>query len=127
MIKTPDLPAIGVVALLALDSQFLLVHILLGMTGITGLFRVLVGGGQVTLFAGGDRMQANQREARQVVIETHFLAPAILIVAVLALLALLAAMSIIVFVAAVAIHRQLFLVRVALVATAAGGLLMLAI
>src|ERR1700688_4865942 len=81
MIEHPQCPAVRGMASVALFAQSTLVHVvLLVAIDATGL-GVAEGLGTVALGAAHDVMQAQQREARQVMVETDLAVPVLLAVA----------------------------------------------
>lgn len=78
-------------------------------------------------FLARDRgMEANEREMRHIMVKPYLLTPALVIMTILAGLALLTLMYIIVFMAIVAGGTDLDLIGIALMASATGGILVLA-
>lgn len=95
VIELPGLPTVGVVARRAVLAEPVLVDIVLAMTGRALQRRIFVGRVGMTVLAGGRGMRAEQREARQVMLEFHLLAPAAFVVAGLAIAPFLAVMDIV--------------------------------
>src|SRR5256886_1396142 len=90
VVELPHLPAVRRVASGAVPAQIPLVHVVLAMAVDTLLADVAVLAGQMTLLARNRDVQADQRKAREVVIEAHAGAPARRRVALIAFLAELA-------------------------------------
>lgn len=80
----------------------------------------------MAFLTGSCRVQSNQREMRYIMVKPHFLAPPPVIVAVLAELTLLTLMYIIIFMAIVTSHADLYLIWIALMASATRGIFMFA-
>lgn len=70
----------------------------------------------MTFLAGHGGVQANQGEARDIVLEFHALAPALLVMAFVALLALFTLMHIVNFMAGITIGLELCLIYMGFVA-----------
>lgn len=95
VLKTPERPAVGVVTGTAFRAEAFLVHVY-GLMAACALQRgVLVLGGQMACLARRRRMQADQREAGQVVVKKYLLPPSGFIVTAAAFLALLAFMNVV--------------------------------
>ena len=93
-------------------TQFLPVHIISAVAGQTLEFCVLERRGQVAFLAGHDGMHANQRKARQVMVETDFITPASFAMTCSALLAFLSGMYIIGTMARMTFPDRLLLLQV---------------
>lgn len=114
-------------AALAIDSQAATVLVILPVTAVTPCFRVTIGSPvKMTFLARGHRVQAQERETCEIVIEAHANLPAFLVVAALTLLSLLAFVHVVGAMATDAGHVCLMLFRVALVAGYALEVLVLA-
>jgi len=74
MIEAPASPAVGIVAKRAIGPQPTFVKLVLVATSARRAC-VLERGGAMALLAGHDRMAADQRKARQIVIEADRLVP----------------------------------------------------
>src|SRR5205823_540118 len=107
VVELPHLPAVRRVASSAVLAQIPLVHVVLAMAVDTLLADVAVLAGQMTLLARNRDVQADQRKAREVVIEAHAGAPARRRVALIAFLAELAGVHVVGPVAAHAFGGQL--------------------
>lgn len=83
MVKLPEFPAVGVVALLALRTELAFVHITFGVAGGACGLGILERRRGVTFFAYGSGMHADEREASGVVIKHHLAAPGSFVVAAL--------------------------------------------
>ena len=69
VVEAPHAPAVGVVAQCATVPQGALVDVVLFMAGVAGEGGQLVAGVQVAFLAGYRGVQADEREARHVVVE----------------------------------------------------------
>lgn len=127
VIEDPHRPAVGVVAVLALNSQRCLVFIVVPVAAHALQFGILESGRQMAFFTGHRGVQAKQGEAGQVVIENNTVAPAGHLMAALTLLAFLSLVNIIRLVAAETGGREVFIVNVAAMTGVAQQLLMLAL
>ena len=107
VIKTPDIPSVRVVTHGTRLSQTPLVFVVLLVASNALAAYVFIGRCQVTVLTGHDRVQAQKRKPRDVVIEPHTLAPGPLVVTILAALALLALVHIVHLVARMALEWQL--------------------
>ena len=76
VIKTPEHPAVGVVACTAFRPQALFMRILFRVTGRTGAGSASEYAGHVTFLAGDDGMLPDKRKPGEVVIEPYVLRPA---------------------------------------------------
>ena len=125
VVEAPHLPAVGVVAITAVLAQSLLMGIIRAMACRAVDGSISIGGRGVAGLAGCDRVQAHQRESRQVVVEEDLPVPPTLIVATLALLAFLAFVDVVRPMAAQAGTVEPFRVDVPVVRVLAGKLLVL--
>lgn len=89
MVECPHAPPVWVMTLPAGRSQPIFVRIILLVARGAFEFGILKSGRKVTLLARYDGVQTDQGETGQVVIEGHFLFPALFIVASLAALSFL--------------------------------------
>ena len=121
VIKVPLLPAARVVTLLALNAEPLLVLVVLAVARVAIGLGVLELRRGVAVLAGDFRVLAEQRKARQAVVEPGLL-PARLVVARLALWAELPFVLVVLAVTGDAGRRELLLVDEPLVAADAGDL-----
>jgi Ethanolamine utilization protein EutJ (predicted chaperonin) len=80
---------------LAVGAEPLAMHIIILVTRVAVARHIAEHSRQVTLLAGSDCMQSDQREMRHVVIETQLFRPAALVMTTAALLTQLAGMNII--------------------------------
>jgi hypothetical protein len=103
MVEYPQGPPVRVVALSATRAQALAVLVVTFMAIDTRRRRIFVSGGNVALFTRRYRVQPDQRECRNVVLEEYLRTPRPLVVAATALLTLLTLVDIVLLVAAVAI------------------------
>ena len=99
VIKGPQLPVVRGVTGGASGSKAALVRVILGMAVVAAGSGALIVRRDVARLAGHHRVQAVQWEARQVVVEGHFLRPADCSVASCAFIAKLAGMDVIPLVA----------------------------
>ncbi len=99
VVEAPEDPAIRVVTQVAFRAQTAFVVVFGLMAADTLQGRIFVFLRQVAFFAGGRRMQSDEGEARKIMVEEDFGAPARHIVTVLALLPLLALMYIVLLMA----------------------------
>src|SRR3990172_1699684 len=125
MVEAPQGPAVGVVAGAALRAKSPLVVVIRPVAIDAAYGRVLVPRRRMTLLARGDRVEPDEGEAREVVVEEHLGPPALLVVALLANLALLASVHVVHLVAPVAVRFQLRIVCGAPVAGVASDVLVL--
>lgn len=95
VIKTPDLPAIGGVALLTVLTQFTLMLVIRFVTGKAFYRSILVAGRQMAFFTGDYRMKPNERETGDVMFKAYFGLPAFNVMTFIAFLALLSFMWIV--------------------------------
>ncbi len=119
VVETPELPTVRVVAGPASTTEAALVDIVVCMAGIARMRRVLEHHRLVAFLARYDSVQAEKRETRQLVIESHLGRPARRIVARPAALALLFSMDVVRQMAAVTIAGKLFLAQHSTMAAAA--------
>ena len=112
MIKFPELPALGVMTGITFRPQPLFMDIPphVAVHAFRRSFLVLCR--KMTVFTGGHRMNARQREFRFIVIELDPLAPALLIVTLVTFFSLLSLVNIIRLVTVITKLTQLFLVGV---------------
>ena len=108
VIEQPYTPAIGVMALLAGDTEASLVDIVFFMASVAGNVRVLESRREMAFLARNDRMQADKRKLGQVVHEGHFAFPSLLAVALFATLAFLSFVGVGLLMAGDALRFQLF-------------------
>jgi hypothetical protein len=106
VVKGPQPPTIGVVALLAMYPQGSVVAVVVLVAAPTGLCRALIRRCDMALFTGCCRVQADEGEVRQVVVEQHAVPPATLVVAGSAPLTQLAGVSVVGAVAAMTVAPQ---------------------
>jgi hypothetical protein len=116
----PEVPAVRVVAIGTVIAKMLFVRIILFVTVNAVAGGILEGRSAMTAFAGRDRMQSDQRETGQVMLETHICPPAALVVTTFTILSLLSPMSVVQAMTAVTVERQLFPFHGAGVAFVAG-------
>ena len=107
VVKTPDIPSVRVVTHGTRLSQTALVFVILLVASNALVSYVFIGRCQVTVLTGHDRVQAQKRKPRDVVIEPHTLTPGPLVVTILAAPALLALVHIVHLVARMALKWQL--------------------
>src|SRR5258705_10300662 len=111
VVEIPDAPAVRRMATRAIGAEAALVHVI-ALVAVDALRAdVAVGPRDVALLAGHGDVQADERKARQVVIESHVLVPARGRVALRAVLAELARVHVARAVAAVAFGRGLVRLR----------------
>lgn len=107
VIETPEGPAVRVVTQPAFRSEPLFVGITFFVTLGTFERGSLEGGGEMAFFAGHDRMLADKRELRQIMVKEYFFGPAAGIVTAFALVAQASLVNVVALVAPVAGHAQL--------------------
>ena len=95
VIEAPARPARRRVAALASSAERALVGVVAGVASLAGLRGGAIRIVEMAFGAGHSRVQAGEREARQVMIEAQAFAPALVLVTVVAAVALLAAMRIV--------------------------------
>ena len=112
MIKFPELPALGVMTGITFRPQPLFMDIPphVAVHAFRRSFLVLCR--KMTVFTGGHRMNARQREFRFIVIELDSLAPALLVVTLVAFFPLLSLVNIVRLVTVITKLAQLFLVGI---------------
>lgn len=122
VIELPDAPAVGRVAGSTVRTER--AHVFVGclVAVVAVRLRALVGARQVTLFAGYDHMQTDQRKVAQIVVERDVDLPAIDEVAVHAIRSELSAMHILRSMAAHAIRGEFLRGELCGVAAVAGDL-----
>ncbi len=108
VVESPQAPAIGVVTEPAFCTQAPFMIIIPHVATHTVRACVLIGWRQVTGTAGGDGMQPDQREFREVMVEGNLRYPTCLVVALVTAGSLLASVDITVLVTTVA-HAVQFL------------------
>lgn len=123
MIKAPYLPAIRIMALLAVFAELSLVLIICFVTRITFYRGFFVICRKMALLTGYNGMQANQRETGNIMLKTDFFLPPTFIVAFIAYFPLFAFMRIIKLVASVAVGFHLRPINKFLVACGTFGIL----
>lgn len=126
MVKSPYTPVIGIVARLTLPSHPALMHIVFFVTAHAIPVQILVLVIDMTLLAGQGRMQAEQGEFGDVVIEHHLFLPVVCIMTILAVFALLPFMHVVLAMTRIALHAGLVFIGVTCVAVFAGGFFVLA-
>ena len=111
MVETPESPAIGIVARPAFRTQTaFMVRIL--MTSDASRLHVLERRRLVTFLARHHRMLADEREAREIMVECNLLAPVRLVMTLLAAVSQLSLVRIVLFVTGVAVPTQLVAVNI---------------
>ncbi len=121
VVEPPDRPAVWCVAGAASAAKTAFVMCVAVAAG-TGSRCVLVGSRLVTLFAWNDGVLAEKWKAREIVVESHFFAPACLVMALLAGRPELACVRVVLFVAGHAGCSELIFVEIAgVTGFAAGG------
>lgn len=84
VVKLPEFPAVGVVALLALRAELAFMHITFGVAGSTCALGILECCRDMTFFAYGGGVHADEREAGGVVVKHDLATPGGFVVAALA-------------------------------------------
>ena len=101
VVKAPDQPGVGIVAVCAFLSQPKFVYIIGAMAVITGSAGVAKHGGGMAGLAAEYSMLADEWKTAQVMVESNFMWPGNFIMALVTFVALLIFMDIVLFVAAV--------------------------
>ena len=95
VIELPDLPAVRVVTQPALRPEPPEMDVLLAVAAVACDARILVARRRVALLAGGDGVEAQQRETREIVLEEDAHGPTSLVVAGVAAAALLSSVNVV--------------------------------
>jgi len=107
MVEAPEAPSVRVVALAAGAAEVATVSVVVLVTSVAVAACVFVSRGEVTLLTRHHRVESQQGESRQIVIEEDSCVPRFLAVTAAAFRALLAAVHIVVSVAALAAAAEL--------------------